>query len=455
MPFFYYYGSAMVTGSVLELLIALAISAAVFALFVWVFSIGYKRINQLMNERSSRANYKLTALKAGSPMRALFFKELKTYASTPIYIFNTAFGALLMFILTIAAAFFGGETMAQLLELPVVADMMGPMFAALLSLLAVMSCTTCSSISLEGKAFYLVKAAPVPVWKVFAAKISINLLITAVPAVICAVILYAVLGLSIQALLILLILPVLYSFYISFMGLLMNLLSPKMEFTTPAQVVKQSAATVYAMLAGLAGVAVPVALFLLLKLSVDFLWTYLWLVCGGVLLVDILLAAVLGTVGKKALRGCPRIKYLAGKDSCFPAGKASKKEMTGFGPVISFLLILLQAFFRNCQHHFYAVFLVDPGCTGIIIDGDNVAFRMDLSDFPNHALAADVVGQTAEGLCAHDVGEALLNQFQHFRRQQPALAHLVTVADNPLNQLFSSHCRGGGKKSRGTASQRQ
>lgn len=305
MPFFYYYGSAMVTGSVLELLIALAISAAVFALFVWVFSIGYKRINQLLNERSSRANYKLTALKAGSPMRALFFKELKTYASTPIYIFNTAFGALLMFILTIAAAFFGGETMAQLLELPVVADMMGPMFAALLSLLAVMSCTTCSSISLEGKAFYLVKAAPVPVWKVFAAKISINLLITAVPAVICAVILYAVLGLSVQALLILLVLPVLYSFYISFMGLLMNLLSPKMEFTTPAQVVKQSAATVYAMLAGFAGVAVPVALFLLLKLSVDFLWTYLWLVCGGVLLVDILLAAVLGTVGKKLYAAVP------------------------------------------------------------------------------------------------------------------------------------------------------
>ena len=149
------------------------------------------------------------------------------------------------------------------------------------------------------------KAAPVPVWKVFAAKISINLLITAVPAVICAVILYAVLGLSIQALLILLVLPVLYSFYISFMGLLMNLLSPKMEFTTPAQVVKQSAATVYAMLAGFAGVAVPVALFLLLKLSVDFLWTYLWLVCGGVLLVDILLAAVLGTVGKKLYAAVP------------------------------------------------------------------------------------------------------------------------------------------------------
>ena len=305
MPFFYYYGSAMVTGNVLELLLALSISIAAFALFVWVFSIGYKRINQLMGERSARANYKMTALKAGSPLKALFFKELKIYVSTPIYIFNTAFGALLMFIATIAAAFFGGETVAQLLEIPAVAELMGPMFAALLSLLAVMSCSTCSSISLEGKAFYLVKAAPVPVWKVFLSKISINLLITAAPAVLCAVILFFALNLSLQGLLILLVLPVLYSVYISLIGLFFNLLSPKMDFTTPAQVVKQSAATLYAMLAGLMGVAAPVVLFVVLKISMSFFWSYLWLVCAGVLLVDVLLVLLLSTVGKKLYAAVP------------------------------------------------------------------------------------------------------------------------------------------------------
>ena len=43
-----------------------------------------------------------------------------------------------------------------------------------------------------------------------------------------------------------------------------------------------------------------------------------------------------------------------------------------------------------------------------------------------------MVRQAAEGLGADDVGVATVYQLQHFGSEQPALAHVVAVADNAL-----------------------
>ena len=61
---------------------------------------------------------------------------------------------------------------------------------------------------------------------------------------------------------------------------------------------------------------------------------------------------------------------------------------------------------------------------------------MHLRQAADHALAADVVGQTAERLSADDVFIAVFGQLQHFGRQQPAFAHLAAVADHALDQRF-------------------
>ncbi len=50
----------------------------------------------------------------------------------------------------------------------------------------------------------------------------------------------------------------------------------------------------------------------------------------------------------------------------------------------------------------------------------------------DHPLAADVVGQAAEGLGADDVVVAALHQFDHFGGEQPALPHLGAQPDDAL-----------------------
>ena len=62
---------------------------------------------------------------------------------------------------------------------------------------------------------------------------------------------------------------------------------------------------------------------------------------------------------------------------------------------------------RHAEHQFDAVFLVDPGGTGVVVDGGDVCVGIDGADLVDHALAADVVGQAAEGLGADNVLKAL------------------------------------------------
>ena len=67
---------------------------------------------------------------------------------------------------------------------------------------------------------------------------------------------------------------------------------------------------------------------------------------------------------------------------------------------------------------------------------------MHLRQAADHALAADVVRQTAERLRADDVFIAVLGQFQHLGRQQPAFAHLAAIADDALDQRLDVFKRG-------------
>ncbi len=57
--------------------------------------------------------------------------------------------------------------------------------------------------------------------------------------------------------------------------------------------------------------------------------------------------------------------------------------------------------------------------------------------------AHDVVGQAAEGLGAHDVGNAFVDQLQHFASKQPSFAHFVAVAQIVMHAAVDGFKMGG------------
>lgn len=96
---------------------------------------------------------------------------------------------------------------------------------------------------------------------------------------------------------------------------------------------------------------------------------------------------------------------------------------------------LLQPFPRHRQHQLNPVLLVDPGSAGIIVNGRDVGLGIEFPDTVNHALSADMIGQTSERLCADNILIASPDQLHHLGSQQPSLSHFVAPADDAVGQL--------------------
>ena len=199
--------------------------------------------------------YKLGELKAKQARsRPPFRREVKRYFGTPIYFFNTGFGAVT---LVVAAAFacFGYRLDRALCRSLCAAgrrDGDGPAGSPVLAIgfFSTTICTTCVSISLEGKTFWILKEAPVSPKAYFISKIAVNLLVAWPSVLFCTVPLGIVYGVDpatlIAAAFVLLALGLLVAVY----GLAVNLFFPKMDAPNDTIIVKQSVSALIGALGG-------------------------------------------------------------------------------------------------------------------------------------------------------------------------------------------------------------
>jgi ABC-2 type transport system permease protein len=148
-----------------------------------------------------------------------------------------------------------------------------------------MSSTTASSISLEGKNLWIIKSLPVKPETIFMGKMMLGLAVTLPIGIISSFLVYIGIGLNFFEWFVIFILVIAYGFLSSVLGLFMNLLFPKIEFKSPTEVVKQSASVGLTILAGMLLAVLPmiispivnvnVNLFILLVSGVYALLTYM------------------------------------------------------------------------------------------------------------------------------------------------------------------------------------
>ena len=86
----------------------------------WLFSRFYQQVLTGLRSHGRRTDYRLTRLKGTGRRRALLRKEASRFFGTPIYLFNTGFGLVILIIGGIAAAVFlrpsAAATFAERLE---------------------------------------------------------------------------------------------------------------------------------------------------------------------------------------------------------------------------------------------------------------------------------------------------------------------------------------------------
>ena len=243
-----YLKDALINYNLTDLIKFILISILPFVIFIVVFSKTFKTINGKLSESYKKANYKVGRLEASSITKALVSQELRRYFATPVYVMNTSFGMVLLITASIATLFINKETLGELLGYPEIANMIPIAILVILVFTIGLSCTTNSSISLEGNRLWILKSLPIEAKEIFKGKIITNLIITIPAAFIANITFYIGLKFEVKYLIFNLAISIVFSVVSAVLGLIINLYFPKMEWTNPTTVVKQSASVMVTIL---------------------------------------------------------------------------------------------------------------------------------------------------------------------------------------------------------------
>lgn len=246
----------------IDILLFVVLSVAVFAIFILVFSKSFKTITSRLQESYKKSNYKMKEMKSSTQLISLIRKEVKRYFASPIYVINTIIGPVLLLGMSIATVFMGEKVLATILEVDIVKEIIPVFLIVMVCGTLVLSCTTNSSISLEGKNLWILKSSPIKPIVIFKAKIALNLLLI-LPALLISDIIFAFsLKLSVIQFIWLIVISGIFSLIVPIVGIIINLLFPKFNWVSETAVVKQGASVLIQMLASAIIVAIPVLIFI-------------------------------------------------------------------------------------------------------------------------------------------------------------------------------------------------
>ncbi len=171
--------------------------------------------------------------RAASPLRALYFKELKRFVSCPVYLMNCGVGPLMVVLLGIGSFFLPAEQK----------ELAGPLLLRAAPLAAAffvgMESTTAAALSLEGRSRWILYSAPVDTRTIFNAKIAVSLTASAPAVILGGPLLTLGLGGGPAELLMMMAVPAVYAVLSAVVGLAVNLKFPNYDWTTETAVVKQ------------------------------------------------------------------------------------------------------------------------------------------------------------------------------------------------------------------------
>jgi len=249
--------AAGVTGNLAAFLGFAATSILPFLATVGLVQWKFVAICSALHSKSTGGNYQMKELSASSPTAALYKRELKRYFASSLYVMNTMIGYVLMVVLAVTVFLTGAEKLEEILQIPGIIARGMPF---LLAFMCSISSTTNSTISMEGKQWWLVKSLPVSTRQVFNSKMLVNLTVALPCYVIAVVLLLFAMDVSLLQAIWQIVIPLLYILLVSVMGITLNCKLPVFDWDTEAAVVKQSGAMLFALLIGMVSVLIPMIL---------------------------------------------------------------------------------------------------------------------------------------------------------------------------------------------------
>ena len=246
--------------NILDLIIFILVNITIFVITIFILSKFYFKINSRLKKvtTTKKTNIDSLTIKRNNPIKSLIKKEFNTFFKTPVFIINAGFG-LVLFIVSAIAVSIKFNDLIPILTDPTKFNISKELIDSNLSLIVYilivmagfMTSITNSVISLEGKNINIVKSLPIKTINILMSKVYSSLLITTFPMILGDIILFIRFRISILEMILLLVLSILIPLISHFIGIIVNLKYPKLDWENSAEVVKQSTSSFIAVLIGI------------------------------------------------------------------------------------------------------------------------------------------------------------------------------------------------------------
>lgn len=258
----------------------LLINIVPFVIFILIGQKYYFKI--ISNSKNSSVKSKRKndekIIKVRKPIFSFTSKEIKRYFSSPVYMFNTSLGLILMLVITIILCFKGKEMIVSVFSVYGLTNAISieMLYYGLIIFTLCFTSITSSSISLEGKTINITKSLPIDYKTIFKSKILYCYVLELPFALISELIFitkFKVSGTFIIQTLLLIFIIILLSAVI---GLIVNLKYPKLNASNDTEVVKQGMSSLIATFCGFGIFIISVIVFFVLydKVELSVLITY-------------------------------------------------------------------------------------------------------------------------------------------------------------------------------------
>lgn len=270
-------------GEGMPLLYLVLASVAAAAAMILLLSASFTKIHTRLSDRPHGSRFAMRRQSRSSRVRALYRREWRRYMASSLYVTNTAFGYVMMLAAGAACCFIQNAAFREAIAAPELQSVLAAIPLAL-GMTAAMSATTPSSISIEGKQFWIVRTLPVPARELFLSKILVSLTL-AVPAILISSTLVGIgLKLTGTAWIWLYVTPLACAVFSAVFGLSVNLRFARLDWQNEAEVVKQGVSVAIAVFGSMVLLGALIAVVIVTRLG--------WL-CGAASLLLLLASALI------------------------------------------------------------------------------------------------------------------------------------------------------------------
>ena len=292
LPPFYAMGLAMQNGDWLQLLIFALWCIVPFALVFLLLSRTFIRI-ATSKRGQKKVKYEAKAMHASSVRWSGTCKELRRLVNSSAYMLNGCLGSILSVAVAVLTLFKGEGILQTLANVYAggadVSTFAMPMACIIECFTMSMSILSAPSISLEGKNIWLLQSMPMTAADVLMPKVYMHLIIT-VPASLLSSLMYALaLPMGTLDIVLIFLVPLLITFTMALLGVVVNLRWPRFDYTNETMVVKQSASSTITMFSGMGIVLLPLLLYVLLLGKVISVHTMLFIFAGVLAIADVIM----------------------------------------------------------------------------------------------------------------------------------------------------------------------